>query len=195
MELSNWIALGALLVTVVLWWLERRSRTAQVERERADRRAEFEDERRRGEEQLRLFRLQVEADLKDREKEREKEQAAAREAAAIHRAPLRAGAFEVADELRKNAVVSKRCEEGSHVPEETRHLVLTQWSQRRGEMAGLRDEDQELWEELEKTYAGLEQSKKRGAHPPPSQNLLGLADRLAQAADGPPRSQPSATAR
>jgi hypothetical protein len=57
-------------------------------------------------------------------------------------------------------------------------------------MAGLRDEDPELWKDLERTYAALEEFKKRGGYPPPSHDLLTLADRLDEAADGATRSQP-----
>jgi hypothetical protein len=183
-ELSDGIALAAVVTTLLLWWAERRSRTTQVERERADRREQFEDERRRGEEQLRLFRLQVEADLRDREIERQREQAAADEAKAVSRAHIIGGSHNVVRELRTNADVAKRCEEGYHVPVEAQHFSLLQWKDFKNQIAGLEAEAPELWQELEETYAALELSKARGAQPPSSAYLLELADRLAMAAEG-----------
>ncbi|MDF2753081.1 MAG: hypothetical protein K0S82_1464 [Gaiellaceae bacterium] len=140
--------------------------------------------RARGEEQLRLFRLQVEADLEDRAVQRQKEQAAADEAKAISRAHIIGGSQNVVHELRTNADVAKRCEEGYHVAVEAQHLSLLQWKDFKNQIAGLEAEAPELWQELEETYEALERSKARGAQPPPSADLLELADRLAKAAEG-----------
>jgi hypothetical protein len=200
MESSDWIALAALTVTVLLWWFERRSRKAEVDRERADRQTQLKDESALREEQLQLTRMQlmqVEADLAEREAKRRQEEAAADQEAAIMRTPIRVGGHIVAEELRANAEVAKRAEEGSHVPAEAQHIRLFDWWGRRGEIAGLRDEDSELWSDLEQTYAALEQSKQRGAYPPASEHLLALADRLDAASAKRPAARvqpPEATA-
>jgi hypothetical protein len=191
---SDWIALTAVMVTVLLWWFERRSRQAEVEQERIDRREQLEVDRQLREEQLRLTRTQVEGELADREAKYRAEQAAADEDEAIRRTPIRVGGHIVAEELRANAEVARRCEEGSHVPSEAQHIRLFDWWGRRGEMAGLRDEDLELWQDLERTYAALEESKKRGGYPPASHDLVELADRLDTAADGAAGSQRRETA-
>jgi hypothetical protein len=186
-DLSNGIALAAVAISaisLIAAVTERRSRKAEVERERADRREQFENERRHREEQLSLLRIQVEADLSDREVRRQKEQAAADEAKAVSRAHIRGGAQNVVHELRTNADVAKRCEDGYHVAAEAQHLSLLQWKNFKGQIAGLEAEAPELWQELEETYEALELSKTRGAQPPPSADLLELADRLAKAADG-----------
>jgi len=185
MELSDGIALGAVLISVIGLIVERRSRKAEVEQERTDRREQFENERTHREEQLRLMRIQVEAELEDREEKRRKERAAAEEAESIRRAPIRVGGHIVAEELRHNAEVAKRCEGGGHVPSEVQHIGLFDWWGRRGEMAGLRNEAPELWEDLERTYAALEESKNRGGYPPSSDVLLALAGRLDKAAEEP----------
>ncbi len=101
----------------------------------------------------------------------------------IERTPIRVGGHIVAEELRANAEIAERCEGGSvHVPEETQRLHLLDWRGRKHEMAGLRDEDPELWTDLEGTYAALEQSKRDGGFPPTEASLLELADRLDGAA-------------
>jgi hypothetical protein len=165
LDTSDWMALAAVAITVVLWWFERRSRRAEVAQERTDRSEQLKDEHAHREEQLRLTRMQVEADLADREAKRREEQAAAEQAERDRRTPIRVGGHIVAEELRANAEVARRSEEGSHVPSETQHIRLFDWWGRRGEMAGLRDEDSELWSELEQIYAALEQSKQRGDYP------------------------------
>jgi hypothetical protein len=91
MEFSDGIALAAVAISLIAAVVERRSRKAEVEQERADRREQFENERRHREEQLRLLRIQVEADLNDREVQRQKEQAAADEAKAVSRAHIIGG--------------------------------------------------------------------------------------------------------
>ena len=184
MELSDGIALAAVAISLIGVIVERRARKAEVEQERADRREQFDNERARGEEQLRLMRIQVENELRDREDKRRKEQEAADQAGAIRRTPIRVGGHIVADELRLNADVARRCEEGSHVPSEGQAIRLSDWQGRKAEMAGLRDEDAELWSKLEQTYRALEDTKQRGAYPPRSTDLLALADRLDRAADG-----------
>jgi hypothetical protein len=83
------------------------------------------------------------------------------EAELIRRTPLRVGGHIVADELRRNADVAKRCEEGHPVPTEAVAIRLGDWRERKNEMAGLRDEVPELW-----------------------RYLLRLAERLDKAADG-----------
>jgi hypothetical protein len=168
----------------VLWLLERRGRKAELKQEREDRRVQFEEERASRAEALHLQRMQVQAELEDRERERQKEQAARDEAEKIRRAPIRVGGNIVATELRANAEIAERCEAGSHIPSEGQRVSLFEWVGRRGEMMGLRDENPELWTELEEIYAALELTKTRGAHPPPSKDLLTLADRLDTAAEG-----------
>jgi hypothetical protein len=105
------------------------------------------------------------------------------EAESIRRTPIRVGGHIVADELRWNADVAKRCEDGSHVPTEGKTVRLEAWSDRQGEMAGLRDEAPELWQELVDTYNALELSRVRGAYPPRSNDILALAERLDNAAE------------
>lgn len=187
MGLSEGIALAAVAISAITFFaglLERRSRKAEVEQERADRREQFDLERRRGEEQLRLMRIQVENELRDREDKRRKEEAAAAEAQAIARAPIRGGSANVVQELRTNAEVAKRCEEGYHVLSEAQHLSLIHWKDFKGQIAALEVEAPELWKELEETYEALSLSKSRGAQPPSSEDLLELADRLDKAAEG-----------
>jgi hypothetical protein len=105
----------------------------------------------------------------------------AREAKA--RIPLGAGALLVVPEIRTNAEVAKRCEEGYHVSAEATFVSLTQWKDFKNQIAGLQAEDPELWRELEETYGALEQTKARAAQPPQSAYLLTLADRLENAAE------------
>ena len=88
------------------------------------------------------------------------------EARAINRAHLRAGASQVAQELRANAEVAKRCEDGYHVSAEAKFVSLIQWKDFKGQIAGLQAEAPELWQELEETYEALGQTKTRGANPP-----------------------------
>jgi hypothetical protein len=59
------------------------------------------------------------------------------DAEAIRRTPIRVGGHIVATELRWNAEVAKRCEEGSHIPREEKTMRLDAWRDRQGEMAGL----------------------------------------------------------
>jgi hypothetical protein len=115
-----------------------------------------------------------------RRRERKAKEAEAR---AINRAHLRGGASNVARELRANAEVAKRCEDGYHVSAEAKFVSLIQWKDFKGQIAGLQAEVPELWQELEETYEALEQTKARGANPPPSADLLRLADRLEEAAE------------
>jgi hypothetical protein len=82
------------------------------------------------------------------------------------------------------AEVAKRCEDGYHVPAEAPHLSLIQWKDFKGQIAQLEAEAPELWQELEDTYGALRQTKARGASPPQSPDLLKLADRLEEAAEG-----------
>lgn len=96
----------------------------------------------------------------------------------IDRTGYRAALVGVAGELRADAEVAERCEEGSHVPSEVGHLGTIEWKDRRNELMPLRDEDSPLWEELEEAYAALQVSKQRGGYPPKSTDLLSLADRL-----------------
>jgi hypothetical protein len=105
------------------------------------------------------------------------------EAETIRRTPIRVGGHIVADELRWNADVAKRCEGGSHVPTEGSTMRLEAWRDRQGEMAGLRDEAPGLWQELIDTYTALELTRVRGAYPPRSDDLLVLAERLDDAAE------------
>jgi hypothetical protein len=113
---------------------------------------------------------------------RRREKGEEAEVAHLRRMPVRVGGHIVAGELRLNAELAKRCEEGSHVPSEARNLEVTEWRGRRGEMMPLRDEDPELWTALEETYAALDQSKRDGGYPPTEASLLELADRLDEAA-------------
>ena len=47
------------------------------------------------------------------------------------------GGHIVANEVRWNADVPKRCEEGAHVPSEDKTVQLEGWRDRRNEMGGL----------------------------------------------------------
>jgi hypothetical protein len=116
-----------------------------------------------------------------RRREKKAKEAEARRSARIH---ITAGAGNVARELRENAEVAKRCEDGYHVPAEAPHLSLIQWKDFKGQIAQLEAEAPELWQELEDTYGALRQTKARGASPPQSADLLKLADRLEEAAEG-----------
>jgi hypothetical protein len=107
----------------------------------------------------------------------------------LARTPLRVGGHIVARELRANAEVMKRFEEGDAplpsqgFPSEGKYVSLFEWRGRKNEMAGLRDENPELWHELETAYADLDHARHRLANPPRSDDLLRLADRLDEAAD------------
>jgi hypothetical protein len=115
---------------------------------------------------------------------RRRREADAAEAAYIERTPIRVGGEIVAEELRANANVAKRCEEGHNVPSEGQYVSVIDWRDRRGEMSGLAIEDPQLWQEIGETYQALELTKTRGAYSPPSASLLALAERLDQAAKG-----------
>jgi hypothetical protein len=107
----------------------------------------------------------------------------------LARTPLRVGGPIVARELRANAEVVKRVEEGDApfpsqgFPSEGKYVSLFEWRGRKSEMAGLRDEDPALWRELEAAYADLDHARHRLANPPRSDDLLRLADRLDEAAE------------
>jgi hypothetical protein len=90
----------------------------------------------------------------------------------------------VATELRWNAGVLKRCEEGGDVPAELRTVRLDEWRDRESEMAGLQDEARDLWKELSGTYADLDHMRHGLASPPRSDYVSSLADRLDEAAEG-----------
>jgi hypothetical protein len=104
------------------------------------------------------------------------------------RSALRVGAHEVARELRGNAKVVKRFEEGDApfpsqgFPSEGKYVALFEWRRRKSEMVGLRDENPELWHELETAYAALDLAR-HGMKPPRSDDLSRLADRLDEAAE------------
>jgi hypothetical protein len=87
---------------------------------------------------------------------RRERQAKEAEAEFIRRTPIRVGGHIVATELRWNAGVLKRCEEGGDVPAELRAVRLDEWRDRESEMAGLQDEAPDLWKELSGTYADLD---------------------------------------
>jgi hypothetical protein len=113
----------------------------------------------------------------------------AKEAAAeFHRrTPIRVGGHFVATELRWNAGVLKRCEEGGDVPAELRTVRLDEWRDRDSEMAGLQAEAPDLWKELGGTYADLDVMR-HGVIPASSLRsdyVLRLAGRLDEAAEGP----------
>jgi hypothetical protein len=93
---------------------------------------------------------------------------------------------EVARELRENAAVAKRCEEGYHVSAEAKFVSLLEWEShnRRGEMGQIEAENPKLWRDLETAYAALKETRARAAKPPPSADLLSLADRVEKAARG-----------
>jgi hypothetical protein len=112
---------------------------------------------------------------------RQKQEAKDAERRYIQRMPIHVGGPIVAGELRLNADLAKRCEQGSHVPSEARQLELIAWRERRGDIAGLEGEDPRLWTELRETYEALERSKRDGGHPPASAILLDLAGRLEKA--------------
>jgi hypothetical protein len=100
------------------------------------------------------------------------------------RAPIRVGGHIVATELRANAEIARRCEEGhARIPAEGKMVRVRDWSARKHEMAGLRDENPDLWRRLEETYHALELTKARGAYPPRSASLLELADHVDDAAE------------
>jgi hypothetical protein len=81
---------------------------------------------------------------------RREEKAKEAEAEYIHRTPIRVGGHIVANELRAHAEVMKRIEEGdAHFPSEGRFVSLFEWRGRRNEIAELRDENPELWQEFE----------------------------------------------
>jgi hypothetical protein len=109
------------------------------------------------------------------QRRREREEAKER---TIERTKLRATSEAVVAELRANAELAKRCEDGSHVPEEARKLELVEWKDRRNEMTILHLEDPQLWDDLRETYDALFRSKRDGGWPPTSAELLDLADRL-----------------
>jgi len=90
----------------------------------------------------------------------------------------------VATELRWNAGVLKRCEEGGDVPAELRTVRLDEWRDRESEMAGLQDEARDLWKELGGTYADLDHMRHGLASPPRSDYVSSVADRLDEAAEG-----------
>jgi len=100
---------------------------------------------------------------------------------AFDRIPLRAGAGEVARDLRANADVSRRYEDGDH---EARGFRMTAWPDFKGQISVLESEASKLWRELEAVYKALGESRLGRADPPSSQYLLELADRLEEAAAG-----------
>jgi hypothetical protein len=115
---------------------------------------------------------------------RRERQAKEAEAELIRRTPIRVGGHIVATELRWNAGVVKRCEEGGDVPAELKTVRLDEWRDRKNEMAGLQDEAPKLWKELVGTYADLDHMRHGMASPPRSDYVLSLADRLDEAAEG-----------
>lgn len=119
------------------------------------------------------------ADWYVKRRARKAKKAEARSEARIH---LRAGADQVAQELRANAGVAKRFEVGHRAPSEGKAVSLVQWRNFKGQIAGLQAEAPELWHELEETYEALEETKAEGVFPPPPADLLRLADRLVKAA-------------
>jgi hypothetical protein len=89
------------------------------------------------------------------------------------------GAHDVARELRVNAVgveFMRRREEGdARIPAEAEFVSFFHWRNRKNDMAGLRNENPELWHELETAYAALDVARHGFADPPGSDDLLRLA--------------------
>jgi hypothetical protein len=103
-----------------------------------------------------------------RRREKKKKEA---EAEYSRRRPIRVGGHIVAKELRANAeVLVKRSEEG----DARGSVSLFEWRSRKNEMAGLRDENPELWHELETAYAELDITRHGVVKPPRSDDLLRL---------------------
>lgn len=101
------------------------------------------------------------------------------------RTTLRSGASIVSHELGVCAEVAERCERGDvHVPEAVSKLSIDEWPQRRGEMGELRDEDSDLWHDLNDTYAALKEAKRNGGYPPKAVSLRDLSQRIHQIAEG-----------
>jgi hypothetical protein len=115
---------------------------------------------------------------------RRRRQAEAAQTAYIWRTPIRVSGQEVARELRENADVAQRCETGSPVRAEARHIGVVKWMDREHELSPLRSEDPALWQELQATYDALRLTRTQGAGPPSSTHLLELAERLDRAAEG-----------
>jgi hypothetical protein len=67
------------------------------------------------------------------------------EARNFERIPLRAGAVQIAQELRENAEVAKRFEGGHRAPREGKAISLVQWKNFKGQIAQLQTEAPELW--------------------------------------------------
>ena len=103
----------------------------------------------------------------------------------LRRTPIRVGGHIVATELRWNAGVLERCEEGAEIPAELRTVRLHEWRDRESEMAGLQDEAPDLWKELGVTFADLDHMRHGLASRPRSDYVVRLADRLDEAAEGP----------
>jgi hypothetical protein len=103
----------------------------------------------------------------------------------IERMPISVAGPIVAEELRRNAVVSKRYEmAGPHGPTEARQLEVDAWRERRVDLAGLAGEDPDLWAELQAAYERLQWNKKDATRPPDANYLLALANPLERAARG-----------
>jgi len=98
------------------------------------------------------------------------------------RAPIRVGAHFVAKELRFNAEIVERCEQGGVSDEEMKAVSLWEWRQRKQEIAGLRDDAPDLWVNLVAAYNDVDQMR-FGMKPPRSADLFELADRLDQVAE------------
>jgi len=78
------------------------------------------------------------------------------------------GGHIVANEVRWNADVPKRCEEGAHVPSEDKTVQLEGWRDRRNEMGGLSAEAPELWQASRRRTRRLNE---RGRAAPPRNPL------------------------
>lgn len=130
------------------------------------------------EQQLDLMRTQVSGEIQERELRLHKERHAAADAARTRQETISIGGHMVARELRRNAAVAKRCEDGNHVPSETQHITTADWARHREAIARLGDDEGELLEDLERTYSDLEDAKLRGGWPPHSDHLIALSRRL-----------------